>query len=88
MRVLLIGDIVGKPGRQIVSDAVAGLVEREQLDLVIGNGENDYDNALVQALSWRPAGLVSIGPFSAESRARERAETGRHSLASSTHPPA
>jgi len=37
---LLIGDIVGKPGRQIVARAVRRLVEREQLDLVIANGEN------------------------------------------------
>jgi metallophosphoesterase (TIGR00282 family) len=40
MRLLLIGDIVGKPGRQIVCRAVKPLIEREQLDLVIANGEN------------------------------------------------
>jgi calcineurin-like phosphoesterase len=40
MRVLLIGDVVGKPGRQIVVRAMHGLVERERIDLVIVNGEN------------------------------------------------
>ena len=40
MRILLIGDIVGKPGRQIVARAVAGLKRAEQLDLVIANAEN------------------------------------------------
>jgi metallophosphoesterase (TIGR00282 family) len=40
MRILLIGDIVGKPGRQIVVRALPGLIEREQLDLVIANAEN------------------------------------------------
>ncbi len=40
MRLLLIGDIVGKPGRQIVGRAVKPLIEREQLDLVVANGEN------------------------------------------------
>jgi metallophosphoesterase (TIGR00282 family) len=40
MRILLIGDIVGKPGRQIVARALPGLIERERLDLVIANGEN------------------------------------------------
>lgn len=40
MRILLIGDIVGKPGRQIVGQALRPLIEREQLDLVIANGEN------------------------------------------------
>ncbi len=40
MRILFIGDIVGKPGREIVRRAVAGLVVEEQLDLVIANAEN------------------------------------------------
>jgi metallophosphoesterase (TIGR00282 family) len=40
MRIMLIGDIVGKPGRQIVVRAVPALVERERLDLVIANAEN------------------------------------------------
>ncbi len=40
MRLLLIGDIVGKPGRHIVGRAVKPLIEREQLDLVVANGEN------------------------------------------------
>lgn len=40
MRILFIGDIVGKPGRVIVEQAVAGLVRTEQLDLVIANAEN------------------------------------------------
>lgn len=40
MRLLLIGDIVGKPGREIVVRAVPRLRERERLDLVVANGEN------------------------------------------------
>ena len=40
MRLLLIGDIVGKPGRHIVTQAVRGLRIEEQLDLVIANAEN------------------------------------------------
>lgn len=40
MRILLIGDIVGKPGRQIVVRALPGLIREEKLDLVIANGEN------------------------------------------------
>lgn len=40
MRVLLIGDIVGKPGRQIVTRAARGLASRERLDLVVANAEN------------------------------------------------
>ncbi|HEY2761031.1 MAG TPA: YmdB family metallophosphoesterase, partial [Pirellulales bacterium] len=40
MRLLLIGDIVGKPGRQIVCRALPSLIKNEQLDLVVANGEN------------------------------------------------
>ncbi len=40
MRILFIGDIVGKPGRQIVGRAVEGLVAKHRLDLVIANAEN------------------------------------------------
>ncbi|MCA9214193.1 MAG: TIGR00282 family metallophosphoesterase [Planctomycetales bacterium] len=40
MRILHVGDIVGKPGRDIVSRAVPVLREREQLDFVSANGEN------------------------------------------------
>jgi metallophosphoesterase (TIGR00282 family) len=37
---LLIGDIVGKPGRQIVVRAVRGLVAARGIDLVVANAEN------------------------------------------------
>jgi metallophosphoesterase (TIGR00282 family) len=40
MRVLFIGDIVGSPGRQMVRDRLADLVEHQHIDLVIANGEN------------------------------------------------
>jgi len=40
VRLLLIGDIVGKPGKQIVARAVPMLRRREGIDLVVANGEN------------------------------------------------
>lgn len=40
MRILLIGDIVGKPGRQIVQQALRGLRAERGLNLVIANAEN------------------------------------------------
>jgi 2',3'-cyclic-nucleotide 2'-phosphodiesterase len=40
MKVLFIGDIVGSPGRQLVHDRLADLVDQRQIDLVIANGEN------------------------------------------------
>jgi metallophosphoesterase (TIGR00282 family) len=39
-RILLIGDIVGKPGRRIVQEMLPGLRESLDLDMVIANAEN------------------------------------------------
>jgi metallophosphoesterase (TIGR00282 family) len=40
MRILFIGDIVGKPGRDIVCAAINGLKAGRNLDLVVANAEN------------------------------------------------
>ncbi|HEX6975843.1 MAG TPA: TIGR00282 family metallophosphoesterase [Vicinamibacterales bacterium] len=40
MRILFIGDIFGKPGREIARRAVPALVEKRDIDLVIANVEN------------------------------------------------
>ena len=53
MRVLHIGDIVGKPGRQIVARAVRALKERERLDLVIANAENSAAGSGMTAENFR-----------------------------------
>ena len=45
MRILLIGDIVGKPGEKIITRAVPGLRKSESLDLVIANAENAADGS-------------------------------------------
>ena len=40
MRILMIGDVVGKPGRRAVRQFLPGLRHEYDLDLVIANGEN------------------------------------------------
>jgi 2',3'-cyclic-nucleotide 2'-phosphodiesterase len=40
MRLLFIGDIIGKPGRELVKRAVPLLVAQQQIDLVVANAEN------------------------------------------------
>jgi metallophosphoesterase (TIGR00282 family) len=40
MKVLFIGDIVGSPGRHIVRERLADLVQQRAIELVIANGEN------------------------------------------------
>lgn len=40
MRVLFVGDIVGRPGRQLLAQALPRYLGEEGVDLVIANGEN------------------------------------------------
>src|SRR5437762_1777325 len=40
LRILALGDIVGRPGRQIVHQKLPTLVRERHVDLVIANGEN------------------------------------------------
>src|SRR5882762_8145531 len=40
IRLLFIGDIVGRPGRDLVRQGLRGLVEHHQIDFVIANAEN------------------------------------------------
>jgi hypothetical protein len=40
LRILAIGDIIGKPGRKAVKEILPGLCDEYNIDLVIGNGEN------------------------------------------------
>ena len=40
MRILFIGDIVGRPGRELVRQGLGSLVDHHSIDLVIANAEN------------------------------------------------
>ncbi len=40
VNILLIGDIVGKPGKKVVQKALRGLRAQESIDLVVANAEN------------------------------------------------
>jgi metallophosphoesterase (TIGR00282 family) len=40
VRILFIGDIVGRPGRELVRQGLQAIVEYHQIDLVIANAEN------------------------------------------------
>lgn len=53
MRILFMGDIVGKPGRRIVAQALSGLRQRENLDLVIANAENAADGSGITPKIYR-----------------------------------
>src|SRR5688500_16746710 len=59
MRILLIGDIVGKPGERIVTRCLLALRRRESLDLVIANAENAADGSGLAPSIYRK--LVAAG---------------------------
>ena len=40
IRLLALGDIVGKPGREVIAKRLPELREKEKIDFAIGNGEN------------------------------------------------
>ena len=40
MRILFIGDIVGRPGRTIVKNNLSRIIKEENIDFIVANGEN------------------------------------------------
>ena len=40
MNILFVGDIIGRPGRELVRKGLRGLIDRHDVDLVIANAEN------------------------------------------------
>jgi metallophosphoesterase (TIGR00282 family) len=40
MRILILGDVMGRPARRAVQDLVPSLIEKEAIDLVVANAEN------------------------------------------------
>jgi metallophosphoesterase (TIGR00282 family) len=40
MNVLFVGDVIGKPGRQVLGELLPGIRQKHGIDLVVANGEN------------------------------------------------
>jgi metallophosphoesterase (TIGR00282 family) len=40
MRILILGDVVGRPARRAVRDLVPAIIQRESIDLAVANAEN------------------------------------------------
>lgn len=59
MRILFIGDVVGKPGVSIVVQALAGLRRQESIDLAIVNGENSENGSGITPAIYRK--LIAAG---------------------------
>ena len=59
MRILFIGDVVGKPGVEIVLQALPGFRREESIDLVIVNGENAENGSGITPSIYRK--LIGAG---------------------------
>jgi 2',3'-cyclic-nucleotide 2'-phosphodiesterase len=59
MRILILGDVMGRPARRAVRDLVPSLIEKEEIDLVIANAENSAGGMGVDIKSAKE--LLSAG---------------------------
>ncbi len=59
VRILAIGDVVGRPGQMVVADELPGLIDRLRVDLVLCNGENACNGSGLQPNQFRK--LLSYG---------------------------
>ncbi|UFZ01438.1 TIGR00282 family metallophosphoesterase [Bradyrhizobium ontarionense] len=73
MRILFVGDVVGRAGRSAVSDHLPGLIRDWALDLVVVNGENaaggfGITEAIYQELIDAGADAITLGNHSWDQR--------------------
>ena len=66
MRILFIGDVVGRTGRAAVTDHLPGFIRDWSLDLVVVNGENSaggfgITEAIYQELLDAGADAITLG---------------------------
>ena len=77
MRILFCGDVVGRPGRDILTEHLPGLREELALDLVIVNGENAAGGFGITAEICRGlyqvgADVITLGNHAWDQRGTER----------------
>ncbi|QYM77932.1 TIGR00282 family metallophosphoesterase [Horticoccus luteus] len=77
IKVLFIGDIVGRPGREIVAERVPKLREELKLDFVIANGENSaagsgITSAIARSLLGVGVDAITLGDHVWDQRGWEK----------------
>jgi 2',3'-cyclic-nucleotide 2'-phosphodiesterase len=45
LKILVIGDVVGRPGREVIRKRLPGLIDERGIDFVVANGENAADGS-------------------------------------------
>ncbi|GJE54699.1 MULTISPECIES: TIGR00282 family metallophosphoesterase [Methylobacterium] len=73
MRLLFLGDVVGRPGRHVVADRLPRLRERWRLDCVVVNGENaaggfGITESICDEILQAGADVVTLGNHSFDQR--------------------
>lgn len=73
MRILFVGDVVGRSGRTAIAETLPGLIRDWQLDLVVVNGENaaggfGITEAIYQELLDAGADAITLGNHSWDQR--------------------
>ncbi len=73
MRILFVGDVVGRSGRRVLHDRLPGLVTDWKLDLVVVNGENaaggfGITEAIYQEMLDAGADAITLGNHSWDQR--------------------
>ncbi|MGO8908325.1 MAG: YmdB family metallophosphoesterase, partial [Bradyrhizobium sp.] len=73
MRILFVGDVVGRAGRSAVSEYLPGMIRDFRLDLVVVNGENSaggfgITEAIYQEFIDAGADAVTLGNHSWDQR--------------------
>ena len=73
MRLLFLGDVVGRSGRKVVCDELPRLRERYRLDFVVVNGENaaggfGITEPILQELLDAGADVVTLGNHAFDQR--------------------
>jgi 2',3'-cyclic-nucleotide 2'-phosphodiesterase len=65
-KILFIGDIVGKPGRQILKNQLPAFIRKNEIDFVIANGENaaagaGISKSLAQEIHQSGVDVITLG---------------------------
>ncbi len=73
MRVLFLGDVVGRAGRDAITDRLAGIIDEHKFDFVVINGENaSHGRGLTephfQGLKAAGADVVTLGDHAFDQR--------------------
>jgi calcineurin-like phosphoesterase len=73
MRLLFLGDVVGRSGRDVVIEHLPGLIQRYRIDFVVVNGENSaggfgITEAICDDLLAAGADAVTLGNHSWDQR--------------------